>query len=238
MELPPTEIVASGHGLQAWWLFHEPWLFRTDAERQQVQELVRRFGAALQEKAQAHGWRLDSVYDLARVLRVPGTWNCKADPVPVRALASGGPRYAPADFQALLPQPGWTVRADNGALVIDRARMYVSRMPGAISGQRGHDATWAVAQVLVRGFGLSVEQAQPILEEYSERCQPPWSAKKLEHKLTSAAAKSRLPVGYLLNGDWSTAGARCVRPAEAPATDGYSIILRYTAVSMKRFTIP
>src|SRR5262249_41530014 len=77
--------------------------------------------------------------------------------------------------------------------------------PG-ISGQRGHDATWAVAQVLVRGFALRIDEARPLLEEYSQRCQPPWSDKELEHKLRSAQETSRLRAGYLLDSANGRAG--------------------------------
>jgi P4 family phage/plasmid primase-like protien len=84
---------------------------------------------------------------------------------------------------------------------IARARAYVRKMRAAVSGQGGHDATFEVAQVLVRGFDLTVEQAWPILEEFNRRCQPPWSDDELAHKLNDADKHSRLPRGYLLDTD-------------------------------------
>jgi hypothetical protein len=81
----------------------------------------------------------------------------------------------------------------------ERARRYIDAMPEAVSGQGGHRALWAVALVAVRGFGLTVDEARPILQEYSGRCRPPWSDLEIGHKLTDADEKSRLPRGYLLN---------------------------------------
>lgn len=85
-----------------------------------------------------------------------------------------------------------------GLTPAERARLYVAKMPPAIAGQNGHGATFEVAQVLVRGFGLPDAEAWPILADYSARCQPPWSEGELKHKLTDARYKSGLPAGYLL----------------------------------------
>jgi hypothetical protein len=42
------------------------------------------------------------------------------------------------------------------------------------------------AGCLVQKFGLTIEQAWPLMLEFNERCQPPWSTKELVHKLESA----------------------------------------------------
>ncbi len=70
--------------------------------------------------------------------------------------------------------------------LIERARRYLAKMPPAISGQHGHDQTFAVACTLVQGFGLSVAEAAPLFAEYNARCSPPWSEHDLAHKLTDA----------------------------------------------------
>jgi hypothetical protein len=79
----PTIVVDSGHGLQAWWLFQEPWIFDTDEERREAARLSDVWNATLQCRARAMGYRVDATQDLSRVLRVPGTVNYKATPVPV-----------------------------------------------------------------------------------------------------------------------------------------------------------
>ncbi len=70
-------MVHSGHGLQAYWLFKEPWTFEDESERQQAETLSRRFQATLRTFAHEHGWTIDNTSDLARVLRLPGTFNTK-----------------------------------------------------------------------------------------------------------------------------------------------------------------
>jgi hypothetical protein len=81
----------------------------------------------------------------------------------------------------------------------ERAGAYVAAMPPAISGQGGHQATFAVASALVHGFALYEEQAWPIMCEYNARCSPPWSETELRHKLVDAFNLTRHPQprGYL-----------------------------------------
>src|SRR5438552_7596099 len=70
--------------------------------------------------------------------------------------------------------------------VYELARRYIARTPGATSGEGGHHQTFSVACALVKGFDLSIAEARPLLQQYNQRCQPPWSATELEHKLQSA----------------------------------------------------
>jgi len=106
MGLPPSAIVRSGHGLQAYWLFREPWVFDSAGERAEAAALSRRWVATLRATAKVHGWDADPVGDLARVLRIPGTANVKdpAAPVPVTMipLAANPARYNPSDFDMYL----------------------------------------------------------------------------------------------------------------------------------------
>lgn len=96
--LEPTLLVASGYGLQAWWLFDEPWIFDADGvQRERARQLVKAFQLALRAKAKERGFGLDSTHDLARLMRLPGTRNHKGggDPVAVRLLEHEGPTYEP-----------------------------------------------------------------------------------------------------------------------------------------------
>ena len=43
-ELQPSVMVASGHGLHAYWLFDQPWAFPADCERQQASAFLRQWG--------------------------------------------------------------------------------------------------------------------------------------------------------------------------------------------------
>jgi len=70
--------------------------------------------------------------------------------------------------------------------VIERARRYISKLDGAVSGGGGHNATIHVACVLVKGFALSQDDAMTLMREYNLRCSPAWSEKELLHKVASA----------------------------------------------------
>ncbi len=72
---------------------------------------------------------------------------------------------------------------------VQKARGHVSRMPDAISGDRGHNATFAVACTLMLDFALSFQQSLELLREYNHRCSPPWTEKELIHKLRGAGAR-------------------------------------------------
>lgn len=77
-------------------------------------------------------------------------------------------------------------RKGEEATVIKRAREYLAKIDPAISGQHGHDITYRAACTLVIDFDLSIDEARPLLEEFNERCQPPWTEAELDHKLESA----------------------------------------------------
>ena len=70
--------------------------------------------------------------------------------------------------------------------VVARARKYLTRIPPAISGQGGHNATFYAACVLVLGFGLDRNDALSLLGEWNGGCNPPWSDRELEHKIDQA----------------------------------------------------
>lgn len=78
--LPATVIVHTGGGLHAYWLFGE----MTDVG--DVAPLLPQWGATWRRLAASRSWHIDNVWDPARILRLPGTWNRKAEPIPVRVL--------------------------------------------------------------------------------------------------------------------------------------------------------
>src|SRR5262249_47620857 len=75
------------------------------------------------------------------------------------------------------------------AEILKRARSYLAKMPPAIQGQGGDRVTFTAACRLVCDFALSPEQALPLMQEYSQRCQPPWTKKELQHKLQQAVKR-------------------------------------------------
>jgi len=82
--------------------------------------------------------------------------------------------------------------------ILERASAYLARMPVSVHGQGGHTAAFAAAVALVKGFGLSQEEALPLLLQWNHHCQPPWQESELRHKLRSAATTSGKADGYLL----------------------------------------
>ena len=106
-ELPvkPSMIVHSGNGIHVYWKFKEAVIFDTMEERQQMELLNRRWHQLVKNRWSSKGWGMDSVWDLARVLRVPGTLNLKgAEPIEVTLLYDGDEVYNPDDFDPWLPE--------------------------------------------------------------------------------------------------------------------------------------
>lgn len=82
---------------------------------------------------------------------------------------------------------------------IDRALAYLDAMPASISGSRGHDAAFRAAVALVKGFELPPSVALDCLHAFNRRCDPPWSAAALTHKIQQAQT-AKTPAGYLIEG--------------------------------------
>ena len=101
---------------------------------------------------------------------------------------------------------------------LDRARAYMQAVPGAISGSRGHDQTFALANALTWGFGVDDAAALLLMQEWNAGCQPPWKDRDLRHKIAQARrVNHQKPFGYLL-----TAGERAQpfrQPQVAPPAE-------------------
>lgn len=83
----------------------------------------------------------------------------------------------------------------------ERARNYLAKMPVGVSGSNRHAATFHAAFVLLHGFGLTQEQAWPILCEFNERCDPPSDLHKLRYRLERAdRAEPAGGRGFLVKG--------------------------------------
>ena len=94
---------------------------------------------------------------------------------------------------------------------VERARMYISKIPGAKAGMGGHNATFHVACCLVLGFDLSPEVSMPLILNWNMTCDPPWTEGDLHHKL-SDASKQPGPRGYLSDGSTPRSGASVLLP--------------------------
>lgn len=106
LPLAPSIIVDSGHGRHLYWLLHEPWLFEDAATRTQAAHVARGWHGVVCLAATRHGWALENLGDLTRILRLPGTINRKIPEHPCEVTilqADPQRRYAVEDFENFLP---------------------------------------------------------------------------------------------------------------------------------------
>lgn len=136
------------------------------------------------------------IYDHSRFFAVTG-WRLKGPEVPQERkteLAELCKKY--------FVQPGPVKEVD----VLDRAKRYLARIPGAVSGDGGHFVTFRAACVLVLGFGLEPHRALRVLAEWNQTCQPPWTERELWHKVTDAEKQpgERNYLRFALESDWDS----------------------------------
>jgi hypothetical protein len=100
--LEPSLLVGSGGGVHPYWLLDHPLELRSDEDRERARRLVQGFQARLRQEARDRfGAGIDSTFDLARVLRPPGSMNGKGPtPRPVELLDDGGRRYTLEELAA------------------------------------------------------------------------------------------------------------------------------------------
>jgi hypothetical protein len=157
--VPPTVIIHSGNGLQAWWIFKEPWRLETPEERERAVALAARWQTMLRQNSAIRGWGFDRLSDLSRVLRVPGTLNHK-DPENLKdvVVTEWHPeiRYEPSDIDEILDGFGipdadaaqraaveWASRFNDVPLRIDTSVQYpVDRIDGFCSQDMRFNNTW------------------------------------------------------------------------------------------------
>lgn len=105
LPVPPTALIHTGGGLHVYWLLEALWRFDKPSERRKAQALSAAWQQMILAKGKQRGWKLDTTSDLARVLRLPGTFNRKtATPRPVYVLDWTGARYAVAQLEAACGQ--------------------------------------------------------------------------------------------------------------------------------------
>lgn len=101
----PTFVIHSGYGLHCYWMFKELWRFDSDEERDFAAALSFRLQHTIRDRAHANNWTIDGTFNLDRILRIPGTLNCKnAHPIKVEILTrnTDRPVYNPEDLDVLL----------------------------------------------------------------------------------------------------------------------------------------
>lgn len=98
---PPTLLIDSGYGVYVVWVFKEPIPIAMDADREKVGQAFSGFGKAVMQAYEAAGYKIDNVFNISHLFRVPGSRNNKLDsPAECRILESSGIFYTLEDFAA------------------------------------------------------------------------------------------------------------------------------------------
>lgn len=105
LPIKATILVDTGHGIHAWWLFPEPWIFSCAEQRDLARKAIKWWQATMKELFSERGWTIDSTHDLSRLMRLPGTCNGKDphDRRPVEVVRNTEERYPKELFLDLLP---------------------------------------------------------------------------------------------------------------------------------------
>ena len=94
LKIKPSIIVMSGNGIHSYWLLNTPFKINNAEDKNHIIAVFRGFGKYINLEAKKRGWKLDNVYDLARILRVPGSINHKlANDVKCEVIESNLQRY-------------------------------------------------------------------------------------------------------------------------------------------------
>lgn len=124
------------------------------------------------------GWKVDSTGDLARVLRLPGTMNTKADPaVPVRLAPTTGPRYT---FEQLEQIAGDHLEQANGKPEPRPAEEYAALVRDGVDVGERHERIWQLAGYLLRR-DIDPEVALELVQAFNvARIRPPYNDAHVE----------------------------------------------------------
>ena len=141
---------------------------------------------------------------VSQMTRLAGFYNHKHETPTLITVAYGDVdrAFMPNEFPVLRETAIGVSAPIHGGLPhagrMERARLYLDRVPPAITGQHGDVHTFRVCCRMVRGFALEDDDALALLEGWNARCQPPWSDAELREKLRRARKYGREPIGQLL----------------------------------------
>lgn len=211
LPLQPSVIVDSGGGFHCYWLLDDPRPVVDRKEHAHLKDIQYRWVELVQGD-------LDSK-DLARVLRVPGTYNYKYDPPrEVLFIRSAFEQvYYLEDFVALLPTPSPANVPSNSAGGEKPGGQQLQGNPyrwleEALGRGEGRNATgfWLACQL--RDDGVSISLAEEVIRSYQARVtnsSDPYTLKEALDSLKSAYKSPRREPAKNLN-----------RPASATRTNG------------------
>lgn len=218
--LPPSAIVASGGGLQVYWFLAEAIDLQTKEQYQFAKMLLVSLASELKADIKSA--------EPARILRVPGTLNYKYQPPRPVALEfiDSARIYSTKDFLSTLP----IIQPDSRSLESEPvkhgltretrmrlARLWLERQAPAIEKQGGDNHTYGICCSVAHGHDLSPEDAFEALQDWNQRCQPPWNENALRQKIRSAIKSAEGPRGDRL---------RLILQADDPMTTAREFVAR------------
>ena len=117
----PSAVTQSGGGLHPYWPVSDG---KTDVLV--LKAILKRWGRLVKAVAEGQGAKVDSVFDPARVLRVPGTYNCKAitsgrSVTPVICYADTGRRLTLNEVSERLDAAGVYEAPEDGQDITERS---------------------------------------------------------------------------------------------------------------------
>lgn len=246
LNTPPIAIIASGHGYQPIWaITPEPFAGN------EATELLKRWGALVRMTAENYGGQVDSVFELARLVRAPGSINYKHTPVAATATMLGGVPLtldqirSTLDYYSPAPeQPSNTMAAASGSYdgpkpsqastyEINAVNAEIERLkelPRPWHDGAGWDATiYAVATSLTEIANsawatLTHEQVEQIIGQYAPY-DDAWDGRrqKLESARRTAAGKAR-PAPNMMSRVDDSSMFRGIVPPPAAGEPGRQVI--------------
>ena len=196
--IEPTMIVKTPGGYHLYWLADAP--MACDGEARWItheQELK-----AIQRALASHGSDLQTCF-VHQVLRVPGFDHRKGEPTQVETVTLAGPRYSRDQVRKAfgLGEVGQEVAAAGPApkpaskepavgvdpdRADDRAQSYLLTAPIAVQDDGGDITTYKVACTL-KDLGCTADNALALMiENWNDRCIPPWTLDELSTKVRNA----------------------------------------------------
>jgi len=228
----PSLVVHSGHGLQAYWLFPEPFVIETDNERARISSLVRRWQGMLLDAARRHGWTIDATHDLARVLRPAGTVNRKVEgDERLVSVIGEGRRYQLSELEEMLgpddasePRPKPNGHAAEGASD-DAIQQAADILAAAWPPQGARNRAFLALAGCLAARGVSQQTATSLAIAIYERLWPAdpdrrQAAAEVEASYRRYAAGETItgwPTLCLLIGEEAAASALALLGIERPA---------------------
>ncbi|RWE85103.1 hypothetical protein [Mesorhizobium sp.] len=186
-EAAPFLVQHSGNGLHILYAFDKPLEMRNREERRRAQAVLRRFYQKLADHFKSAGYEIDNVSDLARVYRVPTTFNHKSGtPKPVTVieynprnrlrLADLERELSQADGKSSKPIPANL--ADHS--MIQRECPWYGHYTGDGAASADEPNWYATASITAR-----CKDGDRVFHEYSG-LHPSYSGREADHKLRRA----------------------------------------------------